>query len=189
MTEGRKPSSGIRTTLFALCGLAGSVALLLCTGFVHRGIKHRRSRSLRMKSKLKFEAAQHKARAKSIRFQSVRHRRRARGKGLAGSRWDALGVSRVSFGAKDVEGGARLRPAQIRAVLKRYNEKIGRCLLKFRADRVTIRLTILGSGRLSTVQTNLAGKADRCVKAAVQSARFPSFSGTKTTGQYHLRVK
>jgi hypothetical protein len=189
MIEGRKHANRIHATLFWPCGLAGAVALLLCTGFVHRGIKHRRSRSQRLKRKLKFEEAQRKARTKYGKFQSARHRRRARGKGLAGSRWDALGVSRVSFGAKDVEGGANLRPAQIRVVMKRYNEKIGRCLLKFRAGRVTIRLTILGTGRLSNVETDLAGKADRCVRAAVQSARFPSFRGTKTTGQYHLRVK
>lgn len=188
------PFTEKRHRLFKTLATCIALALLgalsgLSAGFVHRNIKDRRSRATRLKSKLEFEAAKSKAAARPIRFRSLRYRRRGRGKGLAGSRLDELGVSHVSFGVKDVHGGVVLRPAQIRAVMEKYNEQIGRCLLRYKADRVTIRLTIMGSGLLARVETDLAGQADRCVRAAVRSARFPSFTGAKTQGQYHLRLR
>jgi hypothetical protein len=180
------PTDSPRPTFWVSALLA---AALLSAGFVHRNIKNRRSRSGRQKTQLEFQKAKHKKTTRAHRYRSLRSRRRNRGRGWAGSRWDRLTIRHLSFEKKSGVIIATLRPSQIRAVMKHYNQAIAQCLLRHRAAAVSLRLTILSTGRLHTVRTSLAGAADRCVRNAVGSARFPSFKGTRATGRYKVSIK
>jgi serine/threonine protein kinase len=115
-----------------------------------------------------------------------RRRRRSRG-GWSGGKWD--NSQDIDFGSGDGPS-EKLSRGQIHSVMSRYNQKIGRCLIKHSLSKVTIRLQIAGSGKLNAVRTSGAsGRAAACIRRAVRSARFPKFNGSRTTGSYTLRVQ
>lgn len=161
-------------------------AAVLSSGFVHRSLRHRRSRAHKQERRLEHEAIQERFSRRTHRWRSYRQRRRQRGGGWDRGRSVELLSRHYAFGASGRQTTSRLSSTMIHRVLRHHNSAIGRCLMKHGASNVTIRLQIRGTGKVTVVTTDLAGVAARCVKGVVMKVKFPTHKGTKTTGTYKL---
>ncbi len=166
-------------------GALALVGLVVGAVFLYKGVtKGKKKPSRRAGKELSYDVSWDGHDGK--RGRGGRHRRhRGRG-GWSGGKWSDRQELDLGSGGG---GGQTLSRSQIYSVMSRYNQRIGRCLLKYGLSKVTIRLQIAGSGRLTAVRTTASGAADSCVKSAVRSAKFPSFSAPRTTGSYTLRVQ
>ncbi|MFH2005470.1 MAG: hypothetical protein ABI333_02675 [bacterium] len=178
----RRPWLGLALTLLA-------TAALLSSGFVRERIAERRSRRGRLKSRLELESATDRRAGRPPRWQSRRHRRRARGQGWSAGQSIELLQQSFAFGGDGKDVTSSLSQAAVNATMSRYNQELGSCLIKHGANDVTINFQIQSTGRVSVVTSSLAGAAARCVKNIVLRVRFPARRGTKTIGRYELRLR
>ncbi len=183
MTPGRR-----HRMVWIAAGVLLMASAVLSSGFVHRSLRHRRSRAKQQERALEHEAIQARFAQRARTWRNHRSRRRHRGGGWDRGRSIELLSKHYAFGASGRETTRRLSSTVIHRVLRNHNSAIGRCLMKHGASNVTIKLHIQGTGRVNVVTTDLAGVAARCVKGVVLKVRFPTHKGAKTTGTYKLKM-
>jgi len=124
-----------------------------------------------------------------------------RKKGRRGRRWrgrrgrrGSVGLNRkvaasesFDFGGGSMGGRERLSAGVIKSVIDKRRNRVGNCMVKVGAKRISVFVQVKGSGKLAYVSAK-PKSATRCVRRALAGLRFPKFNGKLTQGNYSLSM-